>query len=166
MVPLETPERRVWTIERPGKISLIQGYAAIYYERFGRPGECLQRVLPGAFDQTLQDPKEVVACIDYNTDPTMQLASTKCGTLLLQPVELGLKATIYPPDRKQAHEIISLINRDKADMSFAWVTMDGSWSADENGEDVRDLIRVELCIVSVMSHPLPDRLDAARPGVA
>ena len=157
MTQLETPERRVWTIERPGKISLIQGYAAIYYERFGRVGECIQRVLPGAFDKTLQDPKEVVACIDYNTDPSMQLASTKCGTLLLQPVELGLKATIYPPETRQAHRIISLINREEADMSFAWVTMDARWSANEDGDDVRDLIKVELCIVSVISHLLADR---------
>ena len=146
-------ERR-WThdlrVSEPDKPSQIIGYPAVF-NRLSEDMGFRERILPGAFTQTLADGADVRALVNH--DPSKIIGRSKSGTLILEQNKRGLKATIDPADTSAGRDIVESIRRGDVDgMSFAFKTIEDRWHT-EDEEDVRELVQVELFDVSPVSFP-------------
>ena len=83
------------------KPSVIEGYAALFNSRTVIGNWFEEEILPGAFDDVLNDD---VRCLK-NHDPNLVLARTKSGTLKLWVDEKGLKYRYTTPNRSFAKDL-------------------------------------------------------------
>lgn len=147
---LERRSTRLMRVSEPDKPARIVGYPAV----FNKMSEDLgfrERILPGEFTKTLADGADVRALVDH--DPGRIIGRSKAGTLKLVENTRGLKAIIKPADTSAGRDIVESIRRGDVDgMSFAFRTIEDRWHK-EDGEDVRELVQVELFDVSVVSFP-------------
>tara|TARA_Y100000310_G_scaffold201380_1_gene201457 strand:- start:3 stop:728 length:726 start_codon:yes stop_codon:yes gene_type:complete len=143
-----------------GDLPTITGYAAVY----GKPSVPLpfrEVIRAGAFDRNLEDGQDVRALIDH--DPGRIIGRSKPGTLKMTSDDHGLKVAIDPPNTAEGRGVVESIRRGDLDgMSFGFRTVTDEWRM-EDGEEVRDLIDVDLFDVSVVAFPAyPDTSVGAR----
>jgi HK97 family phage prohead protease len=126
----------------------LVGYAAVF-DSPSEPMPFTEYVKRGAFQKTIKDGADVRLLIDHEGVP---LARTKSGTLMLEEDERGLKVTAdLDPANPDAARVISAMRRgDMSQMSFAFRTIQDSWSSDRS---VRELREVQLFDVSVVTFP-------------
>ena len=140
---------------------VIGGYAAVFdslsEEMFG----FRERVLPGAFTNTLKGKPDVRALIDH--DSSKILGRTTAGTLTIKEDDRGLAVRITPPDTTAGVDVLKSIRRGDIDqMSFAFQTVTDQWHT-EDGEEIRELVEVRLFDVSVVTFPAyPDTSVSVR----
>lgn len=131
--------------------SRLEGYAAVFNSRSEKL-PFREVILPGAFDRAIRENHDVRALIDH--DSGQILGRTKSGTLRLSVDQKGLKASIdvdtEDPDGAKA---LRRVRRGDLDgMSFAFRTITDNWRI-EDGEDIRELVDLELLDVSVVAYP-------------
>ncbi len=163
-------ERRTITVDRleiraddEGKTQKIVGHAAVF-DTFSEPifGMFVERIQPGAFKRAIEEEQDVRALVNH--DESAILGRTKSGTLELREDDEGLAIEIDPPDTSYAHDLIESIRRGDIDqMSFSFRATKELFSEGEgpNGEDVRDLIDVDLFDVSPVTFPAYPDTDLA-----
>ena len=147
---------------------MITGYAAVFDMLSEDLGGFRERVLPGAFTDTLKGKPDVKALIDH--DSSKILGRTTAGTLTLEEDKKGLAVRISPADTTAGSDVLKSIKRGDIDqMSFAFQTVTDRWHT-EDEEEIRELVAVNLFDVSVVTFPAyPDTSVAIRsndPAVA
>ena len=140
---------------------IIRGYAAVFNSLSEEIFGFRERVLPGAFTNTLKGKPDVRGLIDHNS--TKILGRTTAGTLTLKEDDRGLLAQIDPPDTSFAKDVLVSIKRgDVNQMSFAFQTVTDQWHT-EDEEEIRELVEVKLFDVSVVTFPAyPDTSVSVR----
>ena len=140
---------------------VIAGYAAVFDSLSEDLGGFRERVLPGAFTDTLQGKPDVRALIDH--DSSKILGRTTAGTLAIKEDGKGLSVRINPPDTTAGSDILKSIKRGDIDqMSFAFQTVTDRWHT-EDEEEIRELVEVKLFEVSIVAFPAyPDTSVAVR----
>lgn len=138
----------------------IVGYAAVYNSLSEDLGGFRERIIPGAFTRAIKE--DDVRCLkNHNSDYVLGRNRSKpLPTLLLLDDGKGLKMDNIPPDAQWARDYMESIDRGDIDkMSFGFMVRrypDGTrgvrW-VEENGEEIRELLDVELFDVSPVTFP-------------
>ena len=137
----------------------IRGHAAVFNELSEDLGGFREIIMPGAFDSGLERGDGVRALVDH--DPSKILGRTKAGTLSLNVDSKGLRVKIDPPDTSAGRDIVENIRTRNVDaMSFGFRTLSDNWRM-EDGEQIRELIDLELFDVSPVSFPAYPQTDVA-----
>lgn len=163
------PERRSFTVkelrvqdngDKPAKIT---GYAAVF-NSLSEPlsdwwaGTFREMIRPGAFKNAIE--RDDVRAL-WNHDPNYVLGRNKSGTLSLSEDDVGLKIEITPPDAQWARDLMESMRRGDVDqMSFGFRVVTDAWRM-QDGEDIRELLDVELFDVSVVTYPAYTETSAA-----
>lgn len=128
----------------------ITGYAAVFNSYSERLGWFREIIIPGAFAASIET-DDVRAL--WNHDANYVLGRNRAGTLLLEEDARGLKVEIDPPDTQWARDLQESIRRgDVTQMSFGFFVQDEIWRK-EDGDDIRELRKVELFDVSPVTYP-------------
>lgn len=145
-----------------GHASVFNEWTTLYDGKYWRWREIVR---PGAFRNALAEKQDVLACINH--DRGLILGRSTSGTLSLVEDDVGLLATIDPPDTQAARDLAVLIERrDLTGMSFAfWVREGGAKTTiviegDKELED-RELFDLDLFDVSVVTDPAYPQTDVA-----
>jgi len=129
----------------------IDGYAAVF-NSMSEPLPFRELIMPGAFDRALKEGHDVRALVNH--DPNQIIGRTKSGTLQLSVDEKGLHVEIDPDmqDPDAAKTVRRIQRGDLDGMSFAFRTITDNWRT-EDGEEIRELVDLELLDVSVVAYP-------------
>lgn len=131
----------------------VEGYAAVFeyeYQMYGGPPYgWIERILPGAFDETLAEGPDVVFLVNHKDLP---LARSKSGTLALEVDDHGLlmRATLALEDPDVAALVPKMRRKDVTEMSFAFRVMEqiwrqhDDWPEDEEWPPARDIAKVNI----------------------
>ena len=148
-------ERRILDVESlevraddEGKVKTIAGYAAVFDKLSVVMWGFREKIAPGAFRESL---KEDVRAL-WNHDTNHVLGRTTAGTLRLDEDGHGLKVEIDPPG-SAAGFVESIERGDVSQMSFGFKVLEDRWDEDEEGQDIRTLLRVKLYEVSPVAFP-------------
>ncbi|MBI9042917.1 MAG: HK97 family phage prohead protease [Anaerolineaceae bacterium] len=150
----EKIERRTFTFEmresEGDEKPKIIGYAAVFNSLSEEMWGFKERVLPGAFAETI---KRADIRALWNHDANYVLGRNTSGTLTLAEDQRGLKIEIDPPDVQWARDLMYSMKRGDVDqMSFGFRVVSDHWHK-ENDEVLRDLVEVELFDVSPVTYP-------------
>lgn len=143
-------------------VQRLIGHAAVFNSLSDDLGGFRERIMPGAFAQSLEQHDDIRALLNH--DSTYVLGRTKAGTLTLAEDEQGLRVEIEPPDTSYAKDLMVSVSRgDITQMSFAFrVRFQGQdWSEDEGGNIIRTLTALELFEVSPVTFPAYPETDIA-----
>lgn len=147
--------------EGEGKLPRISGYAAVFY-RVDNPDTeyqlwpgAVERVMPGAFDETLKRGDDVLALFNHNA--SFVLGRTKSGTLKLSVDDIGLRYEVDPLDTQAYRDLVTLMQRgdiDGSSFSFSPEGPDGHrWYVQDGKLEVRELRNLKLHDVSPVTVP-------------
>lgn len=144
---------------KEGGLPSIRGHAAVFNELSEDLGGFREIIMPGAFDSALDRGDDVRALVDH--DPSKIIGRAKAGTLTLNVDSKGLRVKIDPPDTSVGRDIVESIRRNDVDaMSFGFRTLSDNWRM-EDGEQIRELLDVELLDVSPVSFPAYPQTEVA-----
>lgn len=153
----DVPEIRSVGPEEPPHIA---GYAAAFGKLSRRLGGFVERVMPGAFDETLRSisegDKNVNMVCRFNHKDDMLLGTTQAGTLMLDVDERGLHYDVLPPRHRS--DVVELVQRgDVRYSSFAFRCLnpgeDDTWGVTDYGFPMRSLHRVQALDVAPVTDP-------------
>jgi len=125
----------------------IVGYAAVFYDgtpdtEFKLWDDCIERIMPGAFDEALAQGQDVRALFNHN--PDYVLGRTRSGTLSLSVDAVGLRYEITTPDTQVARDLMTVIGRgDVSGSSFAFFPAKIEWET-EGEDEIRKIISATL----------------------
>lgn len=134
----------------------ISGYAAIFNEVADIGGWFREQIMPGAFDNVLND--DVVFLINHDGLP---LARTRSKTMTLTQDEKGLRMeTVLDPDDPDVQSIVGKMKRGDLDkMSFAFAIGIQEWD-DTVEPPMRTITKFDsLYDVSIVTSPAYDGTD-------
>jgi len=137
----------------------LRGHAAVF-DTMSQPimGMFREVILPGAFDEVLQDDVRAL----FNHDPNIVLGRTKSGTLKIGIDERGLTYEVDLPNTQQARDLWESIKRgDISQSSFAFSVEKDEWRS-QNGEEIREIHKVKkLMDVSPVAYPAYTEADVS-----
>ncbi|MCO6149065.1 HK97 family phage prohead protease [Flavobacterium sp. NRK1] len=147
-----TIEKRAAT-DSVAAADVIEGYAAKFNIEAVINGLFREVILPGAFDEVLNDD---IRCL-FNHDPNQVLARCKegKGTLEVWVDEIGLKYRYTTPDRSFAKDLADAIaSGDVSQSSFGFRPKETVWREQEGQLDLREVVKVEILYdVSPVTYP-------------
>lgn len=153
----DVPEIRSIGDDQPPHIT---GYAAAFNKLSRRLGGFVERVMPGAFDETLRSieagDKNVNLVCRFNHKDDLLLGTTQAGTLKLNVDERGLFYDVIPP--KHRSDVVELVQRgDVRYSSFAFRCLnpgeDDTWGVTDYGFPMRSLHKVQTLDVAPVTDP-------------
>lgn len=145
-------------------LSRIGGYAAVFNRESRNLGGFVERIAPGAFnDSKMRGWPDVLA--RYNHDDGMLLGTTGSGTLRLMVDETGLDYTVdLPAARADVAELVA--RGDVRKSSFAFRTLEDTWTTNEQNYPLRTLVSAQLVDVAPVNTPAYlDTTSASRASV-
>lgn len=152
-------ERRYAT-EIRAKNRRLEGYCA----RFGVVadlGSFQERIVAGAFKQSLAEGDDIAALVDHNTEKL--LGRTRSGTLSLSEDSAGLEFRVELPGTTLAADMLALAERgDLSGCSFAFMPRPGGESWTGNVRELRNVKLFEISILTGASPAYPSTVVAAR----
>lgn len=143
---LHVPDMEVRSLD-DGRREFV-GYAAVFNSD-SEPLPFIERIQPGAFQQTLASRNNVKMFVNH--DDTQVLATTRSGTLRLSEDAKGLRVEATLPDTTAGRDLATLLEARIVDsMSFGFSIPPGgdSWSSDGQ---TRTLESIRLHEVSVVT---------------
>ncbi len=136
-------------IREEGEPAKLAGYAAV----FDVPSEDMgyrEYIRAGAFEDSLDGDIRSL----FNHDSNYVLGRTLNGTLSLKEDEHGLRFVVIPPETSWARDLLVSIERGDIDqMSFGFRVLEDRWTNQEDGTEMRELLKVELFEVSPVTFP-------------
>lgn len=131
---------------------VIEGYAYRFHEISQNLGGFVERVLPGAGEQSAsQDDIRAL----FNHDASLILGRSRSGTLRLGEDSEGLPYEI-DGDMRQSYVsdlAIALEREDVSQSSFGFRTVDETWGLTEEDLPLRSLVKIALFDVSPVTYP-------------
>lgn len=130
----------------------LQGYAAVFHSLSQDLGGFRERILPGAFSDTLKR-HDVLGL--YAHDNAAILGRAKNGSLVLSEDTHGLRFELHLPKTQLGADVAELVKRaDISQCSFGFSVPKGGddWSR-EHGVSIRTLKNVRLFEVSLVAEP-------------
>lgn len=163
MLSAGTAELRALDPASEGGAPRIAGYAAVFGVRSEPMGGFVEEIMPGAFDDVLEQDVRAL----FNHDPNYLLGRKSSGTLRLAVDARGLAYEIDAPDTQTIRDLVlsPLQRRDLSGSSFAFrVALDGDEWREEGGLIVRTIHRFSALLdVGPVSFPAyPDASVAQR----
>ena len=145
-----------------GEKPVIRGHAAVFNKLSEKLGWFREIILPGAFDNVLDNDVRAL----FNHDSNLILGRTKSGTLKIGVDSEGLYYEIEPADTQASRDLMVSIERgDVSQSSFGFIvsTNGDEWKEDENGDEVRYIRNVQrLFDVSPVTFPAYPDTDVAK----
>ncbi len=143
-------------VREDGKAPALEGYAAVFNSESHDLGGFIEQVKPGAFARALNKKMDVRALINH--DPSLLLARTKSGTLVLSEDARGLKMRAELGNQQYAKDLYESVSRGDIDqMSFSFKAVKQTWGERKNDDGswiaTRDLEDVDLFDVSAVTYP-------------
>jgi len=136
-----------------GGDALISGYAAVFNKPSEDLGGFVERIMPGAFANTLKENASDPLAL-FNHDTAYVLGRRSAGTLTLSEDKRGLYFEITPPNTQWANDLATSMKRgDIKQMSFGFRTLADKWSDLDKPVAKRDLLEVALMEISVVAMP-------------
>lgn len=164
-----TQEKRYFDIEsrlttNKGK-DVVVGHAAVFNSLSEDLGGFKEKIMPGAFDDVLNNDTRAY----FNHDPNFLLGRVSAGTLRLAVDEKGLRYELDIPDTTAGRDLkenMKLGNITQSSFAFT-IGKDGdSWERGENGKDVRIIHKVnrlyDVSPVSLPAYPSANDLALAQ----
>ena len=144
---------------------VLEGHAAVFdswSETLGGSFPFKEKVRRGAFIESIKT-DDIRALLNH--DANYVLGRNSSGTLALTEDDTGLSVVINMPQTQWAKDLTVSVKRgDITQMSFGFTVIQDEWH-EENGSDVRELIRVRLYDVSLVTFPAYTQTDAAIRGM-
>lgn len=165
---VENGERRFFASEMrvekrdDSEVGVIEGYAAKFNDITVIGGWFREEILPGSFDDVLDDD---VRCL-FNHDPNFVLARSNKGegTLSLSVDDVGLKYRYETPDVTYAKDLqrnIELGNVSQS--SFAFTISEANWVQEEGEVDLRQIKKFgRLYDVAPVTYPAYQNTTVAK----
>lgn len=119
----------------------LEGYAAVFNTLSADIGGIKERILPGAFDEVLDNDVRAV----FNHDANIVLGRSTAGTLKLEVDATGLRYVIDVPNSPNGNNVLEAVRRGDVSQSsfkFRLLSRDYYLSQDEDGTLVRTIKRV------------------------
>lgn len=129
---------------------LIGKYGIVYDEWSEDLGGFIERVLPGAADESIanDDIRSLV-----NHDPNLILGRNKAGTLRLDSDERGIAYEVDLPDTSYAKDLVESVRRgDITGNSFGFYVIEDRWGRID-GKDARDLVKIQVFDIGPVTFP-------------
>ena len=135
-----------------GGLPIIKGQAAPFGSLSEERGGVRDRIRKGAFRASIKgERRDVAALREHN--PELLLGRLSAGTLRMRENLAGLQVEILPPDDNTGRSAVKSIERgDLRHMSFGYVVKDFE-RVRENGNNIRELIDLEMFDVSIVAFP-------------
>jgi HK97 family phage prohead protease len=157
-------EVRMEKREEDSSLGVIEGYAAKFNSEttIGVFWQFREKILPGAFDEVLQDDIRAL----FNHDPNQILARSNKGqgTLTLSVDDIGLKYSFVTPDRSYARDLQDAIEKgDVSQSSFGFKIKEQRWIEREGELELREIVKFEkLFDVSPVTYPAYTDTEVAK----
>ena len=134
-----------------GRTLAVYGQESREIHEYGRT--FTERIANGAFDATLRDGDDVKLL--YNHDPSMPLARTRSGTLVLKSDRQGLRFSAALPETTLGNDVRALLERGdlSGEMSFGFNVLEDEWNASRSERTVKRARLVEISIVQDAAYP-------------
>lgn len=141
----------------------IFGHGAVFNTRSVNLGGFREIIMPGAFDDAINDDVRAV----FNHDQNFILGRSSSGTLRLSLDDTGLAYEIDAPDTQSIRDLVltPMVRGDLRESSFMFsVAYDGDeWMQDDEGIIVRKVHRVSrLYDVGPVTYPAYESADSAK----
>lgn len=147
-------ERRTVPIEIravEGEQPTVSWYASVFDSLSEDLGGFREKIGRRAFTETLQ--QDDVRAL-FNHDPSYVLGRSTNGTLSMRVDLTGLNASVTPPDTQWARDLMVSVKRgDVTAGSFGFNVLEDKWGADEAGNIIREVKKVRLFDVSLVTYP-------------
>lgn len=143
-------------LDDTGEQPRLLGYASVFFNgtpktEFRLWDDMVERIMPGAFDKTLQEKDDVRAL--FNHDPSLILGRTTAGTVDLSVDKRGLKYSIELGSTTVAKDVVKHIRRkDVSGSSFGFEVTDVEHRM-ENKVHIREITGVKLFDVGPVTFP-------------
>lgn len=151
MIPIERRRLREFEVRvaEKGEPRFV-GYAAVFNELSEDFGGFREKVLPGAFTDSIgTDDVRML----FNHDPNYVLARNKSGTLKLKEDNHGLYYEAIPPNTQWAKDLLESVKRgDISQNSFGFIVPDDGFEYDSKTK-TRSLKKAKLLDVSIVTYP-------------
>lgn len=136
---------------------VYDGTPATEYELWNFGSErCVERILPGAFDNAISRPDDCRGL--FNHDPNLVLGRTASGTMRLSVDATGLQYEIDPDETTVAKDVASHLKRkDVTGSSISFVVDEERWTEtkkeDGSWEILREILSVTLFDTGPVTFP-------------
>tara|TARA_R110000824_G_scaffold68953_1_gene177749 strand:+ start:4410 stop:5459 length:1050 start_codon:yes stop_codon:yes gene_type:complete len=163
-----TSETRFFNIEsridkKQGK-DVVIGHAAVFNSLSEDLGGFKEKILPGAFDDVLDNDVRAY----FNHDPNFLLGRVSAGTLRLGVDQKGLRYELDIPNTSAGRDLkenMKLGNITQSSFAFTLGRDGDSWERNEDGNDIRIIHKVDrlydVSPVSLPAYPSADNLALA-----
>lgn len=138
---------------------LVEGYALKFDNLSVDFGWFKEKIDRKALDNA--DMTDVVALFNHNDN--FVLARTISNTLTLTVDDIGLKYSFEAPKTTIGNDLIEMLSRgDIQHSSFSFTVEDQLWEEDENGEEIRTILKInKLFDVSPVTFPAYRETDVS-----
>ena len=137
---------------------MLNGYAVIFHALSQDLGGFREKILPGAFRDTLQT-REALAL--YGHDPLALLGRTSTGSLKLHEDSRGLAFELHLPKTQLSRDVAELVSvGELSKMSFGFVKQKDYWRR-EGAQTIRTLLKVDLFEISVVPEAAYEQTSVA-----
>lgn len=125
-------------------------------------GEFIEYIAPDAFDESLNSDAEIMLL--YAHKWSAPLARRSAGRLKLEKREDGIYFSATPPDTTRAQDLLKDIEAGNVKgNSFGFTVEADDWNTDENGRQIRRVLKGTLYEISAVVDPAyPDTTLAKR----
>lgn len=163
-----TQEKRFFEVEtridnKAGK-DVVVGHAAVFNSLSEDLGGFREKIMPGAFDDVLENDVRAY----FNHDPNFLLGRVSAGTLRLGVDEKGLRYELDIPDTTAGRDLkenMRIGNITQSSFAFTLGRDGDSWERNEEGNDIRIIHKVDrlydVSPVSLPAYPSADNLALA-----
>lgn len=125
-------------------------------------GDFIEYVAPDAFDDSLADGWEIMLLNAHNWGEP--LARRSAGRLRLEKRDDGIYFAARPPETTRTQDLLKDIEAGNvAGCSFGFYVREDSWTTDDNGRQIRRILKGDLYEISTVVNPAyPDTSVAKR----
>ena len=125
-------------------------------------GDFIEYIAPDAFDESLNSDAEIMLL--YAHEWSAPLARRSAGRLAIEKREDGIYFSATPPDTTRAQDLLKDIEAGNVKgNSFGFTVESDEWSTDENGRQIRRVLKGTLYEISAVVDPAyPDTTLANR----
>lgn len=143
------------------ELPVVRGYAAVFNVTTDTGWGFREKVLPGAFAESLARGDDIVALVDHRMD---RIVARSGGTLKVGEDGVGLWYEFTPANTQEGRDLVENIRaKNIRGSSFGFFADEESWDwkPADGGDEVRTLVKVTLVDVSPVVFPAYPTADVS-----